>query len=253
MVPFITISRQGTTAWVRKKGGAVIAAALLDGEGCSPAGKAGRSEVLRFPFEGGWGIVRLCRRGGLLGLVLKDAYLLINRPQCELQAHLRLYELGLSTPEPLGAAWERRGLWYRGAVATREVDAVDLAAFLTAEPVNAGDVLREVGRLIRRMHDLGCYHADLQVRNILMGRDGPCLIDFDKARLYRRLSELRRARNLLRLRRSLSKNALPAAFFDAIREGYGECRIPIWLQRLYDLKGSLSDILAGRACGAHHP
>ena len=244
---FKTISKNGSKALVLSQWAESIAAALLDRAGCVSVSAGGRGNLLRFRYEDGHGLIRPCLRGGLVRHFVKDSYLLRNRPLRELHLHEQLFEKGLSVPEPLGASWQRRGLCFRGALATKEVDAADLLAYLVDPPEQVGPALRRCGKLIRRMHDLGVFHADLQVRNILVGKDKEYLIDFDNARLVRRLSTLQRARNLLRLRRSFEKNQVPPAHFEQLLEGYGMQALPKWLETSYHVKGILADKLSGRS------
>jgi 3-deoxy-D-manno-octulosonic acid kinase len=135
---------------------------------------------------------------------------------------------------------------YRGAIASREVEGQDLYHYLSSDPPGAESVLERVGELIRRMHDLGVYHADLQVRNVLVADSGLYLIDFDNACLRDELSARQRARNLFRFRRSLHKNGFPARYFEALLRGYGPVSLPGWLDALYRLKGLGSDLAGGR-------
>lgn len=223
-----------------------IAAALLEGQGCIPAGKSGRGDLLRFPYEQGWGVVRPYLRGGFARHFLRDAYVLANRPLRELRIHARLYQAGLSVPQPLGVCWERHGPLLRGALATHEVEAANLLNYLQQDPRDPEPTLRGCGALVRQMHDMGLFHADLQARNILIGDDQLYLIDFDKARFLPELNRLQRARNLFRLRRSLEKNGLDMAHFRPICEGYGDEALPGWASRIYRVKGKLSDMAAGR-------
>ena len=59
-----------------------------------------------------------------------------------------------------------------------------------------------VGRCIRRFHDFGLCHADLNAHNVMFdGAGAVWLIDFDRGRLRR--AGLWRDANLVRLRRSL--------------------------------------------------
>lgn len=197
-----------------------IAAAMLEGVGCIAVGAGGRGGLLRFPYPGGEGIIRRYRRGGILRHWLKESYLLQNRPFRELSLLHELHQEGLSIPAPLGACWEWRGPWLRGAIATQRVEAVDLKAFLGSERPDARDALHRCGRLIREMHDRGVWHADLQVGNILIGFEREYLIDFDKAVRRAALSPRLRARNLNRLERSFRKQRLPLHFFQLLLEGY---------------------------------
>ncbi|HOZ50066.1 MAG TPA: lipopolysaccharide kinase InaA family protein [Candidatus Hydrogenedentes bacterium] len=233
-------------ALVRRDCADVVAAALIEGRGCEAAFEGGRGTLLRFAYPDGYGLIRRYLRGGVLRHVLRDAYLFGNRPLRELLLHSFVYDAGLAVPKPLGAAWRRAGVVVRGAIATHEVDAVDLATYAERHPTEATEAAGRCGALIRQMHDLGVWHADLQVRNILVGTNTEYLIDFDKARVLGGLDALQRARNLFRLRRSIEKNGLSRALFQAICEGYGAEALPEWTGRIYRAKGAVSDALAGR-------
>ncbi len=70
-----------------------------------------------------------------------------------------------------------------------------------------------IGRCIRRFHDFGVCHADLNAHNVLLSEDSVYLVDFDRCELRR--AGLWRDANLVRLRRSLEKvtYGLPAERF----------------------------------------
>jgi 3-deoxy-D-manno-octulosonic acid kinase len=81
-----------------------------------------------------------------------------------------------------------------------------------------------VGRCLRRFHDAGVCHADLNAHNILLDEAGkPFLIDFDRG--TRRGAGAWRGANLSRLRRSLDKlsgaDGFNLAAWTALLEGYG--------------------------------
>jgi len=60
------------------------------------------------------------------------------------------------------------------------------------------------GRCIRRFHDAGVQHADLNAHNVMLGEDGEVwLLDFDRGRLRR--PGRWQGRVIARLARSLSK------------------------------------------------
>ncbi|MCP4644327.1 MAG: 3-deoxy-D-manno-octulosonic acid kinase [bacterium] len=250
MEPFEQIEERGWTALVRREWSASLRAALIERRGCTPLEKGGRGTVDQFEFEGGMGVLRTYRRGGLVRHFLKDSYFLSNRPLKELRVLQALHDGGLAVPEPLGAAWRTRGGWYRGLLATRRIAGENLIDALTGRKDDAERDLSEVGQLICRMHDLGAFHADLNARNIMTGPEGVYLLDFDNARLETKLSGLNRTRNLLRLRRSLEKNGFGGRPFAAICEGYGLDSLPWWLDALYALKGRASDAMSGRS-GTH--
>lgn len=224
---FVEIRQGAKTAWVREPWADCIAAALLEGAGCTSAGAGGRGELLQFPCEGGAGMIRHYRRGGLVRYFLNDIYLCDNRAIKELTLHWALLQEGLSMPEPLGASWQRLGLFYRGWIATRRLDAVELGAFLrSATPDEAARRCYTCGGLVRRMHELGVNHPDLQTGNILIAKDTEYLIDFDRAVRMACLPAKARERNLRRLRRSFLKHGLPVQHYDALRDGYTTLKPP---------------------------
>lgn len=245
---FISVARTGVSALVQEAFADDVADALIDRRGCEPLTGEGRGAVFRFPVSDGFGILRPCLRGGLIRHLLGDAYVGVNRPERELAVHRYAYEAGLRVPEPLGACWMRSGFLYRGAMATREVQSESLLAYLEAEPEreSAEKVLRETGQLIREMHDAGIYHADLQIRNILVGAEGCYLIDFDKAERRSEMSELARYRNLLRLRRSFEKHGRLPQEIAALKDSYGELEETPGASALYKARGVVSDKLSGR-------
>lgn len=168
--------------------------------------------------------------------IMRDRYLLRNRALGELRLHAKLHELGLPVPPPLGASWERCGPIYRGWFATHEMPATDLLTHIRANRDHDADILYQCGSVIKFMHDRGVYHADLQVRNILIGDGTIYLIDFDKARIYEKLSPLKRAQNLSRLRRSMHKNGIQDTLFKALCDGYGRQNLPEWMGRILNLQ-----------------
>jgi 3-deoxy-D-manno-octulosonic acid kinase len=109
----------------------------------------------------------------------------------------------LPVPTPVAARYQRRGLTYRCDLITqRIVDAEALSALLARGAIE-DRVWREVGVAIARLHAAGADHADLNAHNILLGRAGVSIIDFDRGRL--RAPGAWQAHNLARLRRSLVK------------------------------------------------
>ena len=218
-----------------------LAPVLLKGIGIESLSSTGRGPVGRFPVNRGRGILRRYRRGGMMRFVMKDRYFAVNRAIHEMQVHAYLYQQGFPVPEPLGAWWERRGLWFRGGFATREIESISLLEYVAGAPTNPGHYLQEAGTVIRTMHDLGVYHKDLQLANILLTEDGVFVIDLDRAQCRGKLTASQRARNLLRLRRSFDRNFVPLRFFEPLLEGYGSLAIPGWMDRVYRVKGWVSD------------
>lgn len=227
-IVFTRVQRGRATAFVRGRARDRVADALLERAGCEPAGKEGRDEVYRFALDDGHGILRPFRRGGFIRHFIHDAYFLHNRPLRELRVHTHCYRFGLPVPEPLGVMWTRRGPWYRGAIATRELQAVNLQEHIRHSGVAEEDC-RRAGAAIRAMHDAGVIHADLQIRNILIGEGGAFIIDFDNAKVLSKAGSAARSGNLLRLKRSFVKNQVAMAFYERILEGYGPFDVPGWV------------------------
>jgi 3-deoxy-D-manno-octulosonic acid kinase len=202
---------------------------------------AGRGRVRYYRYGGKEAVVRRCLRGGLVRVLLEDSYLFYNRPLAEFRVHAAAFERGLPVPDPLGVLWERRGISFRGALVTRVFNGVELGDQIRASGADE-NVLREVGKTIRALHDGGMYHADLQTGNILVRGTEVRIIDLDNAKLKMKLGNLARARNLLRLRRSIKKQDLPVSCFDAILSAYGPVRLPFWLRAAYSIRGFFSDL-----------
>ena len=227
---FIRYTYEHRTALVRTEWAGDLAGALLLGKMCEPVELGGRGTLRRCFFEGGTGIVRTFRRGGFVRHFVERSYLMHNRPLQEFRIHTALYSGGLAVPEPLGVLWERRGVFFRGAIATREIEGRDLLEYLSTKPEAPERALDQAGRLIREMHDMGVCHADLQVGNILVAALQTYLIDFDKATRHETLSTPQRARNLSRLKRSFDKHFIPADNFIQLLKGYGGGDIPEWME-----------------------
>lgn len=228
-------------AWVLAREAECLGPALFRGEGATPLGTGGRGEVSRVVLSDGEAILRAYRRGGLVAKVLRDRFLFHNRMLAEFRVTLGLHQDGAAVPEPLGVVWECRAGAYRGAIATRRLPGETLLDHLR----QGGDpeVLRLTGQRIRELHDLGLWHADLQVKNVLTDGRAVWIIDFDNARRGRPVSTLGRCRNLLRFRRSLEKHGLSLDNFDSILQGYGDLGISPWLSALYRIRGTVSDFV----------
>jgi tRNA A-37 threonylcarbamoyl transferase component Bud32 len=190
----------------------------------SQAGLHGRGQLISMPLGEGEGermLIRSCIRGGVLGRFLQDKYLNHGtpRPMEELKISEFAQAQGIPTPDVLAVAVERVSpFFYRGALAVREISpSRDLQAeFLAIEhPPERGTIKKKrqimslSGGLVAKMHDAGIYHADLHLKNILISEEEESpklyLLDFDAAKIFRPLSDLRKCLNLLRLYRSAEK------------------------------------------------
>jgi 3-deoxy-D-manno-octulosonic acid kinase len=162
-------------------------------------------------------LLRHYHRGGLMARLRGDRYGWRSeestRPFAEWLLTYRLHRAGLPVPAPVGARYLRRGSSYSGDLITERLPTVgSLAECLRTGALSVVTWI-SIGRCIRRFHDVGLCHADLNAHNVLLSEEGAYLIDFDRGQL--RAPGLWRDGNLVRLRRSLDKVTwgLPAERF----------------------------------------
>lgn len=157
-------------------------------------------------------VLRPYRRGGLIGRLNRSRYLgLSPRPFRELRTAVSVARAGVPTPEPLGAAvlWDAPGL-YRGAFVTRELwGAANLWRFLQQAPAEQrGPACAAAAAVVRRLHDAGALHPDLNLQNVLIRRAATgieaWLIDLDGVRFTAVTPRHRRAA-FARICRSIRK------------------------------------------------
>lgn len=190
----------------------------------------GRGTATLFEHEGRRFVLRHYRRGGLAARVSVDRFVWLGEPRTrplrELQITLRLHAAGLPVPLPVAARYEQQGATYRADLITEYLPGTrSLAAALDAGEVGL-PVWAAVGRCIRRFHDYGLCHADLNAHNVLLRDDGAVfLVDFDRA--SRRRPGLWRDANLARLRRSLDalEDARATRRFD---DTQWQCLLAAW-------------------------
>lgn len=237
---YSVVTRGNRVAIVSDRAADQIAAALMDGEGCTPMKASGRGGVWSFDIPGGAGVVRQYRRGGAVGQLGIHVYL-GNRPLAEFTIHREAESRGVPVPPLLGVMWQQQGIAFRGALATERLTGEDLLNHLRYRDTPRAGMLESCGGTIRQMHDSGLWHADLQVKNLFVCRKRVYLLDLDKAEFRTGLSRIDRQRNLLRLRRSFEKRGLPMEYFHRILNGYGDETAPRWLDLLYRARGVWSD------------
>ena len=161
--------------------------------------------------DGEW-ILKNFRRGGLVGRFIKQRYFFSgNRRTRMAREYLllcRLHQMGLPVPRPVAACSRKTTFFsYSGSLLTqRLVDVRSLASWLSSEEPLGDSQWCEIGRTIRKFHDCGVFHSDLNAGNILLNENWVYLIDFDRGRFRssRFGPDWKRA-NLKRLRRSLDK------------------------------------------------
>ena len=170
-------------------------------------------------------------RGGLIGKILKDSYLFTGiaqtRSVAEFKLLSQLIEHKLPAPTPIACAVKRTGLCYQADLLTSRIaNAKDLVAILSEQTVDK-QLWQKVGKVVKRFHDHGVYHHDLNIHNILIDeQEKVWLIDFDRGKVIKPAAKWQQA-NIARLQRSFFKeqNRLDKFYwqkedFDALMLGY---------------------------------
>ena len=152
--------------------------------------------------------LRHYHRGGLFGKIVRDQYLFLGlertRGYAEFVLLQKLRSAGVNVPRPIAAKVEQIGLLYRADLLSEKIpEASDLVDKLQVERLSTDDY-QKIGIEIRKMHDVGVNHTDLNIHNILLDREGKVwIIDFDKCK--QQSGNQWKERNLNRLLRSFRK------------------------------------------------
>ncbi len=197
------------------------------GERAQPVSTGGRGGAWFLEADGSRLVLREYRRGGLVAKLSEKAYAYTReqdvRSFSEFRLLNQLHRMGLPVPRPV-AAWYRKvsPVQYRAAIIIERLDGtVPLAELITQLQPDAWYAL---GQTIRRFHDAGVRHADLNCFNVLVEGATFYLIDFDKGRIQPSSSASSwKNANLERFARSLRKVAGEAAqrkVWDAFMNGY---------------------------------
>jgi len=162
-------------------------------------------------------VLRHYYRGGLIGKIINDKYLFTGqkntRAACEFQLLNVLQGLTLPAPKPIAYRVTKQGPFYRADLLSSRIEhAQDLVAILSQREL-AEQEWFEIGRVIRRFHDAGIYHHDLNSHNILIDHQkNVWLIDFDRGE-QRAVSSVWQQANMARLLRSFEKEKTKLATF----------------------------------------
>ena len=172
--------------------------------------------VLRHYLRGGWAAT-FSRQNYFFTGVLN------SRPFREYHVLVELYAMGLPVPSPVAALCQHHGVVSTGAIMTACITSSKTLTDLLSSGDPAEGIWRRVGSCIRRFHDAGVWHADLNARNILLDADHAVyLIDFDRAR-FSPGKPVNGEGNLKRLKRSLQKLSL-AGEMPALQQAWAELK-----------------------------
>ena len=154
-------------------------------------------------------VLRHYRRGGLVARLTKDKYywtgLELTRAWREWHLLRAMLEQQLPVPHPVAAHVKRSGLFYTADIITQQIPATHSLAAMLGNHDMSDDLWRCLGKTIRRFHQQGIFHADLNAHNILIDeREHFYVIDFDKGEQRTPASAWQHG-NIDRLQRSLLK------------------------------------------------
>ncbi|MCF6157711.1 MAG: hypothetical protein E3K32_03870 [wastewater metagenome] len=182
--------------------------------------KSGRGNYISVPLKENHAerlIIKNYRHGGLFGKLFGGVFLNGDRPLIDIGINEVASQKGVPTAEVI-AVTKRMflGVFYRANFISKEISgAVDIMQFLKESPFEKIQKQKKVIifaliKLIRKMHDIGIYHADLHLKNILIkeGENGEFdayIIDLDKSVVSESLTLRQRMKNLQRLDRFIEK------------------------------------------------
>lgn len=154
-------------------------------------------------------VLRHYHRGGMMAKLTKDRYwwsgIYNTRSWREWYLLVKLKDWDLPVPRAIAASAVRHGLFYTADLLMEKIeDSEPLSSKLVNHKLDDSQ-WRRIGSTLRRFHQRGVYHADLNAHNILLDKESNVyLIDFDKCQL-RETQRSWQLANINRLQRSLRK------------------------------------------------
>lgn len=165
--------------------------------------KQGRGSAHKIELSNRNAIVKSFFRGGLIRRLIENKFLHLHfcnntlclkyRPFGELKILEDLSAQGIPVPKPLAAYVKASclNLLYQGAIATEEIE--DIKNFLSIikefkktnesflnQEINI--IATEAGKIAKRIFDMGIFHVDLHLGNVLIdSQKNIFIIDFDRA------------------------------------------------------------------------
>lgn len=154
-------------------------------------------------------IIRHYWRGGLIGKILKDNFLIFSsssrRALNEFDMLITMRKMGLPVPRPILARCEESALFVRNDIVVEEIPgATNVTRILVTRCLTDLEISK-MGDALGKLFRAGVYHTDLNINNILIdGADNVWIIDFDKC--YFRTVSLKIYKKMVsRLKRSFAK------------------------------------------------
>lgn len=176
----------------------------------------GRGQAWFVELGGISAVYRKYMRGGLIARINRQTYISLSHESTRSIKEWRLlqwmFKQGLPVPRPVAASSCRFPFsyspFYQAQILVERLPYVETLDHILSQQVLEDKVWQAIGQSIRRFHNAGIYHADLNANNILLNAAFTVyLIDFDKGELRDDQQEnaLWKQENLQRLKRSLNK------------------------------------------------
>lgn len=146
---------------------------------------------------------------------LYDSLFIQSRTRTEAKILVELYTAGINVPAPIIVDIEN------GVLVMEYVEGERMSEALGAMSIEAVvDAARDVGRQTALMHNMGVYHGDLTLANMIRSRRGVYIIDFGLAGYSTDIEEYAIDIHLLRKSVSTLHPPLLQPFMDAFMEAY---------------------------------
>ena len=162
-------------------------------------------------------IVREYWHGGMVAKIFKDLFCDGMRPVRELSVCEAASRGGINTTEIIAIVKNKVfGPLYKFRLVTKEITkSIDLIELLLHSEENPlleqkREIINKLAKAVNDMHNVGIYHADLHLKNILVKSDPDegvhvYIIDLDKSKQYEKISFQSKMKNIMRLNRSVVK------------------------------------------------
>lgn len=155
-------------------------------------------------------VLRHYQRGGWMANVLDDKYLWTGLEQTrawrEWYLLAKMWQQGLPVPQPIAAHVYQAGLFYRADLITGLIPHCRSLSDRLCDEHLISSTWETIGHTIKKFHQAGVFHADLNAHNILINEANKIyLIDFDKGCIKLQAGQRWQQGNLQRLHHSLIK------------------------------------------------
>ncbi len=201
----------------------------------------GRGITYFIQYNGIAMVLREYLRGGVIAKFVKRHFWFNGLEHTRVYQEMALLDAmqqhGLNVPKPIGGLIQRCGVVYRNQILLERISgAQDFHAHCQHDFVDNVH-WQALGAEIAKMHQMGVYHHDLNIENVLLDNAGKVwLIDFDKCKFMQPDPQWQIA-NLARLARSIRKQrqqhadyCINEANWQAVLTSYSEQQKSIKLQ-----------------------